>query len=139
MKLTLQRRAFDSAGTPGQLSVNGRSFCFTLERAKDDAVHPCIPAGVYRILLQNSPHFGRLMPHLQDIPGRTDILIHWGNYVMDSEGCILVGIDPAMKGMAGYFLGLSRAAFDDLWKQLEPAQEAGIEIEVINAPTEAQS
>lgn len=137
----MQRQNFDKDGTPGQLSLNGSAFCFTLERP-DVSVdptnpHPCIPAGTYKILLQYSPHFGRTMPHLQDVPGREGILLHFGNYVSDSEGCILVGRLKADKGAAGYFLPNSRTTFDELYAQMQNAQEAGIEIEVVNPATEA--
>jgi len=27
-----------------------------------------------------------------DVPGRSDILIHWGNTVVDSHGCVLAGV-----------------------------------------------
>jgi len=39
-----------------------------------------------------SPHFGVVLPHIMDVPGRSDILIHWGNTVADSHGCVLAGV-----------------------------------------------
>lgn len=50
----------------------------------------CIPEGTYVALRRHSPKYGWHW-HLQDIEGRTWILIHWGNYTRDILGCILVG------------------------------------------------
>lgn len=50
------------------------------------------------------------MPHVVDVPDRTDILIHPGNFPSDTLGCILVG---QTKGTD--YIGESRAAFDKLW------------------------
>jgi len=54
----------------------------------------CIPEGTYKVTKIYSPTKGRcFMVH--DVPGRTAILIHVGNYaegrVSDTQGCILVG------------------------------------------------
>lgn len=49
-----------------------------------------INAGVYDFEIYNSPKFGKVI-HLLNVEGRTWILIHFGNYYTDVEGCILVG------------------------------------------------
>ena len=50
----------------------------------------CIPPGTYIVKKRYSPrhkhHF-----HIQDVPGRTWILIHAGNFRRNTTGCILVG------------------------------------------------
>lgn len=132
MNLLLQRTEYLPNGTPGQLSVNGEVFCATLERAKDDPQHPCIPAGLYKVLLFFSPKFNRIMPHIMDVPGRTAIEIHWGNMTADTDGCVLVG-NSVSNGLAGLWLDQSRNTFDELYKQLETAQIAGIDVRVLDA------
>jgi len=52
----------------------------------------CIPEGKYTVHRIYSPKFGNCF-HLQDVPGRTAILIHRGNYTKDTRGCILVGMN----------------------------------------------
>lgn len=50
----------------------------------------CIPFGSYLC----RPHFGDKFKNvweLAQVPGRSDILIHNGNTVQDTDGCILVG------------------------------------------------
>lgn len=59
----------------------------------------CIPDGSYRTVRHNSPKYGQCF-WLQDVPGRSEILIHHGNYAAsinprtgtpDTKGCILPG------------------------------------------------
>lgn len=54
----------------------------------------CIPEGKYEVHRIYSPKFGKCF-HLQDVPGRSEILIHKGNYNKDTHGCILVGMGRA--------------------------------------------
>ena len=49
-----------------------------------------IPKGVYKARKHTSPKFGRSL-WLQDVPNRSEILIHKGNYHSDILGCILLG------------------------------------------------
>jgi hypothetical protein len=50
----------------------------------------CIPEGTYKITEHLSPKFGNCLK-INDVPDRTDILIHCGNWIHDTKGCILVG------------------------------------------------
>jgi len=52
-----------------------------------------IPAGTYNLVWHISPHLGNArVPMLVGVPGRTEILLHWGNTENCSEGCILCGL-----------------------------------------------
>lgn len=50
----------------------------------------CIPLGSYRVVKRRSDKFGTHF-HVLDVQNRTLILIHVGNYHVNSTGCILVG------------------------------------------------
>jgi len=50
----------------------------------------CIPEGVYQVMKHISPKFGKTF-FLPDVPNRSEILIHKGNYTRDTLGCILPG------------------------------------------------
>lgn len=50
----------------------------------------CIPAGSYKATKWNSPKFGACFK-IHGVEGRSDILIHAGNYKKQTKGCILVG------------------------------------------------
>ena len=107
------------AGSPaclGRLSLDGNLLCDTLEppsHGLSSATDPktirdikrlgrsAIPAGVYRLVLGYSPRFsprpfykscgGGLVPRLLNVSGFEGVLIHCGNTVVDTCGCILVG------------------------------------------------
>ena len=48
----------------------------------------CIPSGIYRYEVSISPSFGKIVK-LLNVPRRSHILIHVGNYQKDTKGCIL--------------------------------------------------
>lgn len=121
MILTLVRRERIGSATVGDLSVNGRFECFTLEdleRQKKIPGETAIPKGTYQILLTMSPRFHRVLPLLVNVPGFDGIRIHPGNTDKDTEGCILVGT-----GIVNGALTSSRVAFDRLYLKLVNAGE----------------
>jgi hypothetical protein len=88
--------------TAGRLFINGEFECYTLEDevrqledvpVKDWKIKKitAIPRGRYEIKMHKSPKFKRSLPHLQDVDGFTYILMHSGNLVKHTDGCILVG------------------------------------------------
>jgi hypothetical protein len=50
----------------------------------------CIPTGTYIVEPHYSFRFGRCF-ELQNVPERSNILIHKGNFNKDTKGCILIG------------------------------------------------
>ena len=52
----------------------------------------CIPAGTYHLTKRYSEKYGHHF-HIKDVPNRSMILIHNGNYYNQTNGCILVGDD----------------------------------------------
>lgn len=88
-------------GTFGRLFVNDDFFCYTLEPAKNNIKPYPIPCGVYdlkmdvvspkyRFRFPYSSYKGRV-PRIVDVPNFHGVLIHIGNFVKDTLGCILVG------------------------------------------------
>ena len=49
-----------------------------------------VPALIYRVTVTQSPKFRRLLPLLNQVPGRTGIRVHRGTQPEHSLGCILV-------------------------------------------------
>lgn len=96
-KLTLLRTVSSDKGTLGILYYNNDILCYTLELPwKDNKTSiSCVPTGEYRCELWNSPKFG-MTYELQDVPGRSKILIHKGNWVTDINGCVLVGMQQSI-------------------------------------------
>lgn len=88
--LVLKRIFQNEHYTIGKLYDGDTYLCDTLEPPKN-VNHPCIDKGTYRIGYIYSNKFGRKMPFLLEVNGRTGIMIHPGNYPKDTKGCILVG------------------------------------------------
>jgi len=89
---TLKRaEVHDRAPTRGAIVINGETFC-TLERPwlNNKPFMSCIPPGEYEVRWHKSPSKGECWK-LHGVPNRSEILIHVGNSVDDTEGCILVG------------------------------------------------
>ena len=89
-----------------------KSYC-TLERPwlNNDSAVSCIPEGTYLCKKTLTPHHG-LVFQLQNVVNRSAILIHVGNYVHDSEGCILIGTGHGILNGENAVLH-SKTGFDD--------------------------
>lgn len=85
MKIALTRLDATDYGVFGHLFLDDNSFdCVTLEN-HNLLVNP----GTYKVNFYDSPEHGKV-PMLE-VPGRTFIEIHEGNWERNSKGCILVG------------------------------------------------
>jgi hypothetical protein len=118
---TLTRDPSTDEGTFGSIVFDGETL-HTIELPWRDNKprESCIPVGVYRCEIVQSPRFGRVYG-LKDVPGRSHILIHAANYGGDvSKGYrsdLLGCIAPCMAfgRLNGQMAGLnSRAALGDL-------------------------
>lgn len=120
-ELLVLRQPSKNGCTIGALSLNGKHFCYTLEDVvrglKDKKVYgkTAIPAGTYRVILNISNRFKKLMPLLVAVTGFEGVRIHSGNTAADTLGCLLVGYDKLPSGTSVY---KSREAFEDLMRQL---------------------
>lgn len=127
MKLKLIRDTFTENSTTGKLYVNGEFLCYTLEdtvREEKIKHETCIDEGNYKVILNVSNRFKKLMPLLLYVPKFKGIRIHSGNTKADTSGCILVGLTRGKD-----YIGKSRLAFMKLMRILENAKD--IEIEII--------
>lgn len=105
LDMKLVRTEFKDTQTVGKLYLNGVYFCDTLEDKNRDLnkngifdgdekkvyAQTCIPFGQYKVIINQSPRFKRLMPRLLNVPHFDGILIHNGVTEKNSAGCILVG------------------------------------------------
>lgn len=123
MELKLNRIFLGSSATIGELLVNDKHLCNTLEdrvRPEGEKVYgkTAIPEGTYEMVLSYSPRFKKILPEILNVPNFTGIRIHCGNSSADSSGCILVG---TWDGEKEDWVGNSRIAFDELMALLEEA------------------
>lgn len=93
LELTLRRVTEIGNATIGHLEVPGldKTLCTLEDLWRDNQTGiSCIPAGTYQCVHHDGPHFQNVW-ELLDVPGRSAVLIHWGNTDKDTRGCILVG------------------------------------------------
>lgn len=130
MKIHVKRTTYTTTSTIGELSIDGKFICYTLE----DVVRPAgaakvygqtaIPAGTYPVAIGWSPRYKCNMPRIEPIPGFAGVLFHAGNWATETEGCILVG---TTKGVD--YIGEARVAFNKLFKLLQNGHKMTVTVE----------
>ncbi len=96
MRLELKRTGKSELQTMGEmLALDGNDnifSCKTIELPwRENKINiSCIPEGKYKVKKRYSDKFGHHF-HILNVPGRSMILIHAGNYYSETKGCILVG------------------------------------------------
>lgn len=115
MNAILTRYPSTVQGTPGEIvAVNALGRELRLQSIElpwlDNRVSvSCIPTGTYRCEWRQSPSQGWCY-HVLDVPGRSHILIHKGNWAgdrakgwhSDVQGCILPGMSTAYGTPKGF-------------------------------------
>lgn len=96
-KVIITRENYTSNQTTGILKVVNENnvcvmSCMTLELPWKDnwTAVSSIPKGTYEVVEFQSKKFG-VCYEVLNVPKRSAILIHFGNYYTDTRGCILVG------------------------------------------------
>lgn len=131
MNLKVVRDACGQYASLGKMYVNDEYQCETLEdvdrKLEDGGVKiPCetaIPRGTYKVIVDWSPHFNRMLPHVLDVPDYEGVRIHPGNAPKDTEGCILVGMRRGPN-----YVYQSVNAFNALMDKIDAALDAGEDI-----------
>lgn len=130
MNLLLKRLIYTDHSTMGDIFI-GEEFqtnsleptCRNRDKNLDGKLSPeekvknltAIPAGRYQIKMSWSNHFQRNMPHLLNVPLFADVMIHWGNYPKDTQGCICTG--KQLPDIVD-FISESQKAYNDLEKKI---------------------
>lgn len=79
-------------GTFGAVKINKGAFCVSLE-PPDEENHSnisSIPTGQYICKRTQSRTFGETF-EIMDVTDRTNVLLHAGNVVEHTQGCIILG------------------------------------------------
>jgi len=95
--LTIRREGLIKNGRLGELYINEKFVCYTLENDKLK-----IPPGTYNITRTRKGF------RLQKVPGRYNINIEIGNYPFESLGCVFVGTGYNADGVTGSKIALLR-------------------------------
>lgn len=132
MNLLVTRKTFTALSTMGELAIDGAFFGHTLEPPKREEKPRAIPLGTYDVSIRWSERHQRLIPHVENVPGFSQIEIHVGNFPHDTEGCLLIG--NVVSSTPDQILG-SKVAFDCLFRLLTDAKEKGEAITITYTET----
>ena len=100
-------------------------MCYTLEDvvrgATDQKVkhETAIPAGTYPVLVDFSTRFQQLRPLYLNVPGFSNVRLHFGKESANTSGCTLVGMSKAKN-----FIGESRKAYALVFPLIKAAYDA---------------
>lgn len=131
MELKLERKIFNKTSTEGNLYVNNKWFCNTIEdvvRAEPGKwrselkvyAQTAIPYGRYPVLVTWSNRFKRLLTGVFNVPDFEGIRIHNGISELSSAGCIIVSYKD---DDANHKLINDKAAMNDLCDLVKAAQD----------------
>ena len=100
MLWTVIRENGTKISTPGTMLLNGKFFCYTIEDVERPEIvsnpaakvagETAIPRGLYDVIVNRSPAFGRDMTLLLEVPHFAGVRIHSGNTADHSRGCVIV-------------------------------------------------
>lgn len=129
--ITLERAYLPSC-TLGTMRVAGVFQCVTIEPPwlNNERNISCIPEGTYTLRKRVSPIVQRTTRgeysegwEVTNVTGRSFIMLHVGNWVKNTDGCILPGKNFAFTPGDGFMVSNSRLAFDELMKAMEDQDE----------------
>jgi hypothetical protein len=127
MKILVKRLHRTEKSTIGELFIDGKFECYTLEdveREKKIYGETAIDKGTYKVIINRSNRFKVDMPLLLNVPKFEGIRIHSGNKAADTHGCILVGVTRSLD-----WVGSSKKAYNKLFAKMKLAKEISITIE----------
>lgn len=97
MQLEVRRNRPTLRSTTGRLAIDGQPECVTLEPppVPDSRGNGTvsISSGTFPLTIRWSVTHQKKLPHVENVPGRTAIEIHNGNFPGDTKGCCMVGKD----------------------------------------------
>ena len=127
-KLLIDRTYYPD-GTNGDLHINGKLICHTIELPwlNNETGVSCIPEGVYELTKNHSDHLGKTLL-VNKVPGRSEILIHAANNARkELRGCIA----PVTVLDAPGIGSKSKMQLDDIIQETYRAIDAGEEVSLI--------
>ena len=119
-KVILERFCYSDDGTFGYLMLPNGDYLATVERPWLENLRniSCIPIGSYRCEPSRYNRGGYNAFEVMNVQGRTNILFHRGNFVRESQGCILINERHSATDR-GEWCGInSRSAFSHFMQSL---------------------
>lgn len=140
MEILLRRKTFTEKSTIGDLFINDKFYCNTLEDANRERFGmpvlswkikglTCIPCGRYLVEETYSPRFKKFMLQIMGVPGFVGVRIHRGNKPEDTDGCPLLGFDGPAADWVSYSTKAYDLAVPPILKALKAGEKVFITIE----------
>lgn len=137
MIITVQRYEITDTHTRSRVLIDDCFECYGIEDAQRDTKiygQTCIPDGIYSVRLRvwggfHNNYIKRIADHVGmlevvDVPNFKFILIHIGNTIKDTAGCLLLGTKEGMiKGEAAVLN--SARAYRSFYPKVIKAMEQG--------------
>jgi len=132
MRLHIQLIAETPTSTLSACTIEGKFQCWILEDGFNLTKIPGktrIPPGTYKIVKHTSGKFFEahrkkwghtFVPMLAGVPNYSFILIHPGNTIEDTEGCLLPGMSAHFSA-GGFMVSYSTDAYLSLFAKIEAA------------------
>ena len=135
MIVEIKRNPDEYRATTGSMFINGVELCATLELPWvdengdkiSDKEKSCINSGVYTCKRSWYNAHNYEVFELQNVPNRKEVLIHRGNWLKDTKGCILLGLIRGEKDNEPCVYQ-STEAFNRFMKHLEGLNEFELRI-----------
>lgn len=140
MEILLIRENFTDDYTEGKLFINGVYVCDTIEdcdRGLDQSMSEdeilkkkvygktCIPYGRYKVIIDYSNKYGKMLIHILNVKGFDGIRCHSLNEASQSLGCIGPG-----KRTAPGWVSKSRDTYKIIHSKVEEALKRGDEVHI---------
>ncbi|WP_432455086.1 DUF5675 family protein [Agarivorans sp. QJM3NY_29] len=132
LKIKVTRLKQGTKSTLGSLKIDGiAKSWYVLEPGGPDSQQEGsdqrINTGSYKLKPYNSPKYKNVY-QLLNVPGRTNILIHAGNYHQDTLGCLMPGNTSGKSSSGEYNVGNSRTAMKEIFEYIAAASSTSVEI-----------
>ena len=134
MEIVIWRKWRKAGYTIGKMYIDGVFFCNTLEDTDRGlmqgmsvgeiarikvAGRTAIPVGDYKIILQWSPRFRKVLPTILNVKGYSGVRMHAGNTSKNTDGCPLFG--DADEDNIRDWVSNSRKRFNEFFQTLKTA------------------
>ncbi len=127
MEVLSKRKEFYDDRTIGHFFLDGALFCYVLED-RDRQIQPdgsiipwapnlkvygqtAIPRGRYRLVINQSQKFRRMMPEILNVQSFTGIRLHDGEGPQSTEGCLILSYQMQIRD-GKHWLIRNKEAFD---------------------------
>ena len=127
----------DQSCTLGRLTLPCGWSCLTLENpwCHNQPEISCIPEGLYQLGQRTSPIVRRTSANeftqgwqIENVAGRSFIMLHPGNWSCDTQGCILPGQSFFLTADKGLMVTNSRHTFRELMQRLSQQERWQLQI-----------